>query len=309
MSQMAVTSTLLRGETEFLRKNNSRLLQKQKRIHTLQVRGFHLFFIFILLGGAAFTAYKIGVFILTWEKLKIQAFDLKEKPTYRTAEVEALLEQNRVNILSLSLPQLREKLLTFKEIKEVVISRKLPSTLGIRFILRKPVFQVAIYGKYNIMDTEGVILNTGAGSSKELINIRDVKPGQLAKLIPYLPELGRIKDFLEYVSIQDPYGVILKIKGRDEIFYPGETGFAKKINLYLKLCQNPLLKKYVITSVDLRFEDRFYFEYQPMEAAETGGTGETGAAEAAKEIGETEEGMLTAVTGARKKPEKTEVTK
>ncbi|UCH94053.1 MAG: FtsQ-type POTRA domain-containing protein [Candidatus Aminicenantes bacterium] len=261
MSQLTGAPTILRGETEFLRKHNSKILQKQKRLRTIQVKSLHIFLIFLLLGMAAFAAYKIGVFILTWEKLDIRRFVLINKPTYRTDELEHMLRQYHGNILTLRFSELRQKLLTLKEVKDVSISRQLPSTIEIRFILRKPVFQVAINNKYNIMDSEGVVLYTSNKSSKELINIRDIKKSDLEALTPYLSELSRIRDFLDYVTLKKPYGVTLKLKGRREIFYPGETEFANKINLYLKLSRRPLLKKYSIKSVDLRFSDRFYFEY------------------------------------------------
>lgn len=262
MSAMAGTQTILRGEAEFLRRHNSKILRKQKRIRTIQLKGLHIFFIFLLIGTAAFAAYKIGACVLSWEKLNIKTFVLINKPIFRNNELESMLKLYRGNILTLRFSELRKQLLTFREVKEVSISRKLPSTIEIRFILRKPVFQVAINKKFNIIDSQGVILYTSDKSSSSLINIWNIKKSELEELNPYLPELSRIKDFLDYVSLEKPYGISLKLKGRKEIFYPGKTDFAYKINLYLKLSRHPLLEKYTIKSVDLRFKDRFYFEYQ-----------------------------------------------
>jgi cell division septal protein FtsQ len=259
---MTAAQNALRGEVEFLRRHNSKILRKQKRIRTIQLKGFHIFFIFLLIAAAAFAAYKIAAFVLSWEKLNIKTFVLINKPIFRTNELENMLKQYGGNILSLSLSELREQLLTFREVKEVSISRKLPSTIEIRFILRKPIFQVAINKKYNIIDSQGVILYTSDKSSSDLISIWNIKKSELEELNPYLPELSRIKDFLDYVTLEKPYGVSLKLKGRKEIFYPGKTDFAYKINLYLRLSKHPLLEKYSIKSVDLRFKDRFYFEYQ-----------------------------------------------
>jgi cell division septal protein FtsQ len=262
MSTMTGAQTVLGGEAEFLRRHNSQILRKQKRIRTIQVKGLHIFFIFLLVSTAAFAAYKIGAFVLSWEKLDIKTFVLTNKPVFRSNELESMLKRYRGNILTLRFSELREQLLNFKEVKDVSISRKLPSTIEIRFDLRKPVFQAAINDKYNILDSEGVILYTGDTSSSGLINIWNIEKSELEELNPYLPELSRIKAFLEYVTLEKPYGVSLKLKGRDEIFYPGETDFAYKINLYLKLSRHPLLENYTIKSVDLRFKDRFYFEYQ-----------------------------------------------
>jgi len=262
MSRVTGAQGILNGELEFLRRHNTKILKKQKRIRTIQLKGLHILFIFLLLTTAAFGAYKIGFFLLTWEKLNIKKIVLINKPTFKTIQLKKILLQYQGNILALRFNELREKLLSFSEIKEVSISRHLPSTLEIRFSLRKPVFQVAINNKYNIMDTEGVVLYTSKKSRNDLINIWDIQKSQLEDLTPYLPELSRIRKSLDYVTLTKPYGITIKLKGREEYFYPGDTGFADKINLYLKLSHNPLLKKYNIKSVDLRFKDRFYFEYQ-----------------------------------------------
>jgi cell division septal protein FtsQ len=250
------------GEAEFLRRRNSRLINKQKRIRAIRIKGLHMFLIFSVLIAAAMLAYKISFFMLTWEKLNIKTFVLIDKPTFKTGELEEILRHFNGNILTLRFSDLRKSLLTFNEVKDVSITRQLPSTVEVRFILRKPVFQVAINGKYNIMDTEGVILYTSKTDSNDLISIRGIARGELGELVPYLPELSRLKASIQYVTLKKPYGIVLKMKGKKELFYPGETHFARKINNYLKLRQQPQLSKYNITCVDLRFKDRFYFEYE-----------------------------------------------
>jgi cell division septal protein FtsQ len=263
MSQMARTRPRvgLPGETEFLRKRNNRIINKEKRKRAIRIRGLHIFLIFLCLTAAAFLAYKIGISVLTWEKLNVKSFVLVNKPKYKTAELETVLRRFNGNILSLSFGRLREKLLTFSEVKDVSLSRQLPSTVEIRFLLRKPVFQFAINGKYNIIDEEGVVLYTSEKSRDDLISIRSITTGELGSITQYLPELSRIRKSLEYVTLKKPYGITLKLKGTKEVFYPGETDFAGKLQYYLKLKRKPPLNKYNITCVDLRFKDRFYFEY------------------------------------------------
>ena len=260
MNQIAKTT--LNGETDFLRRHNNKTIHKQKRIRSIQLRGLHIVLVFAMLFIAAFAAYKITLFLLTWEKLNVKTYTLINKPTYHAERLSEILRKFNGNILSLSFTELRKELLTLKEVKAVYLSRQLPSSVEVKFLLRKPVFQVAINGKYNIIDMEGVVLYTSNKSSKELIRIYDVETAQLAKLAPSLQELSRIKDSIDYISLQEPYGVALKLKGKPELFYPGEGQFAYKINIYLKLRKRPLLQKYVIKSVDLRFKDRFYFEYE-----------------------------------------------
>jgi cell division protein FtsQ len=258
----SLAKTAIRTETDFLRKRNNDHIHKQKRIHFIQVKGFHILLVLLLVAGAAFAAYKIGSFLLTWEKLNVKTYVLLNKPTYNAAKAEAVIKRFRGNILTISFSDMREKLLAINEVKDVYLSRKLPSTVEVKFLLRKPVFQVAINGKYNIIDMEGVVVHTSNQSRPEFIQIRDVNTNQLETLAPYLEELSRIRDSVDYISLRKPYGVTLKLKGQKEIFYPGESDYAYKINYYLKLRKRPLLRGYDIKSVDLRFKDRFYFEYQ-----------------------------------------------
>jgi cell division septal protein FtsQ len=252
----------LTGEAEYLRRRNNKIINKEKRLRTIRIKGLHLLLIFSLMAGAAFLAYKIAISVLTWEKLNVKTYVIKNKPAFKAQQVENILREYRGNILTLSLSGLRKRLLTINEVKDVSISRILPSTVEIHFVLRKPVFQVAIKGKYNIMDPEGVILYTSLAANSELITIRDIDRSELGELVPFLPELSRLKASIEYVSLKKPYGILLKLKRQKEIFYPGNGEFARKINYYLKLRQRPVLSKYNITCVDLRFKDRFYFEYE-----------------------------------------------
>jgi len=104
-------------------------------------------------------------------------------------------------------------------------------------------------------------LYTSEKSRDDLISIRSITTGELGNIAQYLPELSRIRKSLEYVTLKKPYGITIKLKGTKEVFYPGETDFAGKLQYYMKLKRKPPLNKYDITCVDLRFKDRFYFEY------------------------------------------------
>ncbi|MDQ1350508.1 MAG: cell division protein FtsQ, partial [Acidobacteriota bacterium] len=168
------------------------------------------------------------------------------------------------NILTLSLDTLRAELAAIPEIKDVSVSRNLPSTLAVQLVLREPVFQVEIpfEGKYSVMDKEGVVLYRRADMRNDLITIKDTPSDKVKKILPYLSPLAEIKDYIEYVGFREPYGLMVKLNQVNEIFYPGEIDFAEKIDYYLKLKNKLNLADNIIKSVDLRFEDRFYLEYE-----------------------------------------------
>ncbi|MCP4157725.1 MAG: FtsQ-type POTRA domain-containing protein [bacterium] len=252
----------LSRETDYMRKYNNKLLSKQKKMKSIKIKGFHIVFILITVSAIAFVIYQTGHFLLTWEKLNVSTFKLSNSPQLRFARVREILGGFSGNILTLDLDELRKKLSGVPAVEDVYLNRNLPSTIDIRFILRKPVFQVEINEKYNIIDREGVILYKSKESRNELITIRNVRFGKQQKIIPYLAQLNVIKDAIEHVTLVEPYGLRLKIKGINETFYPGDTDFAGKIEHYLRIRKKLFLDKNKIRNVDLRFEDRFYLEYE-----------------------------------------------
>jgi cell division septal protein FtsQ len=148
----------------------------------------------------------------------------------------------------------------------VELSRKLPATIEIRFYLRRPAFQAAVEQpggfKYELIDDEGVVLGSRNVRSNDLIVIKDVEPKDRHNILRCLAELNTIKNRIDYVGYNEPYGIMVKLKEVEEIFYPGESDFNDKIRYYRELKCTPLLEKYRIKSVDLRFTGRFYFEYE-----------------------------------------------
>ncbi len=270
MKNVTSTSVGLRGETDFLRRQNNRIVQKQKKLKSIKLKGIHLLFIFVLLSFIAFAIYKTGQFVLTWDKLNVKSFRLSNCPKTILKEVKGVLRRYSGNILTFSLKDLRTQLVDIPEVRDVSINRILPSTIEIKFLLRKPVFQVEMNGngKYNIFDKEGVVLFKNVKKRIGLITVKNIENSQQEqeKIVSYLSQLDSIKNDIDYVSLKEPYGILLKLKGISETFYPGETNFAKKINDYLKVRRKLSLNKNQnnskIRNVDLRFEDRFYLEYE-----------------------------------------------
>ncbi len=261
-----ISSIGLKGESEFFRRHNNSLLSKQKKIKFIKLKGFHLVLILVIFVIAGFAAYQAGEFIMTWEKFKVKSFKLVNSPGLETKELKKILTRYSTNIFSLNIAELKKELLTLREVKDAALSRKLPSTIEIRFFLREPVFQVLKSrkggGKYDLVDKEGVVLCTSAARQKNLVTIKSDRQDDWKKILPCLDELDRLRNVIDYVGVKEPYGIALKLKGLREIFYPGESDFAYKINYYLKLKRLPLLRKYRVRQVDLRFDDRFYLEYE-----------------------------------------------
>lgn len=260
-----ITGAALRSETDYLRRQNNLTIRKQKKIRSIKIKGIHLLFILVVLFFIAFTIYKTCHFILNWDKLSIQNFRVTgcSGPTWIWAN-KLLGHHKGNNILTLNLDALRSELTAIPEIKDASVCRNLPSTLTVQLTLRKPVFQVEVPGerKYDIIDKEGVVLYRHAEKLDGLITIKDTPSFQVEKILSYLPLLEDIKNYIEYIGFREPYGILLKLNQVNEVFYPGEIDFAEKIDYYLKLKKKLTLENNIIKSVDLRFEDRFYLEYE-----------------------------------------------
>ncbi len=265
----SVTSIDLRGDSEFFRRDNNRLLNKQKKIKSIKLKSFHICFILLIFISAGFAAYKAGRFIMTWKHFKVKTFRIINGPSLEVQKMENILARYSMNIFSLSLGDLRQDLLTLREVKEAALSRVLPSSIEIHFYLRQPAFQVVdrvknnntyIY-RYIIVDDEGVVLYDTPDKQDDLLTVTDVNENEWVKILPYLSEIRKIEDTIAYVGLKEPYGIFLKLEGIEEVFYPGENNYANKIKYYLKLKDSPQLKRYKIKYVDLRFENRLYFGF------------------------------------------------
>jgi len=256
-----VSSIRLRSEAEFLRRHNNRDVSRQKRIRTIKVRGIHLLLICLLVTLIGLVIYQGARLLLTWEVLNVKSVRLVNGPRSGMETVKRLLAYVRGNILSLSLERLREELLSLAEVKDVSISRQLPSTVEIRFILRQPVFQVLIEGRYRVVDGEGVVLYSRKLPLEGLITIRGIRWDELQDVVPCFTELSRIRSRLDHVGFRRPYGVFVKLKGIPEMFYPGEDRYVEKIDTFLQLKKRLHLTGQAIRTVDMRFEDRFYLEF------------------------------------------------
>jgi len=259
---MRQASTIgLRGEMDFFRRNNNRHISRQKKIKTIKIKGLHLLLICLLLVLIGITIYMSARFLLSWDQLNVKTVRLVNSPKYGKAKIQKLLTCFQGNILGLSLDHLKKELVGIDEVRDVSISRILPSTVELRFILREPVFQVLLSKRYHIIDVEGVSLYSLSRPRADLMIIRGIKQQELEAIIPYLGELLKIKDSLDYIGYQEPYGVMIKLKGMKEEFYPGDRDYAGKISYFLKVKKLLALSQHRITRVDLRFANRFYLEF------------------------------------------------
>lgn len=250
----------LKFEAEFFRKNNNLTVAREKKIHFIQVRTVHVLLMLTIALLAVLTVYKAANFLLTCDALQVHSFRLRNQPVFAKERIAGILRRFGGNILTLDLEDLHAQLLQVPEIENASIRRILPDTVEIAFRLRRPFYQHYADGMYRLLDADGVDLSVQRQIPDGLIAVRGGSTAVSAVAI-FSRELQPLRDKIEYVAYNEPYGLEVKFRDVPEIFYPGENNFVRKINRYFKIKRRLPLNVAAIRSVDLRIAGRIYFEY------------------------------------------------
>ena len=256
-----IRSNSLKFEAEFFRKSNNLTLTREKKIHSIQMRTVHILLLLFLTLLVGFTVYKTAVFVLECDALQVHSFRLRQQPVFEKERVRGILNHSTGNILALDLGELRAQLLRLPEIKDVAISRILPDIIEIGFTLRQPLFYLEKNGVFQLLDAGGLVLGEQRTMPVGLIPIRGGDVLALTQIAAAAQELLPLHNKIEYVAYHEPYGIELKLLTGPEVFYPGASGFIKKIDRYYRIKPHLVLNSSMIRYVDLRIAGRIYFEY------------------------------------------------
>ena len=251
----------IRGEAEFFRRVNNRTLTRQKRIRTIQVRGLHLALILAVLAMGAMLAWRAANFLFTWERLNVQSFHLVNPPHFDRLRAHRIVKRYRGNILAVDFQELRRELMALKEVRSVSLTRRLPSTVEVAFDLRTPVFQFDREGRFHIIDRDGVVLERSPKPRPGLITVRDLRETDLPRLTPFLAELEKVRDRVEYVGMDSLHRVMIKWRGLSEIVYPPARHLVNRLGDYVAWKRRLGITR-PVRYVDLRFHNRYYFAYR-----------------------------------------------
>lgn len=256
-----ISTASIHGEAELFRRMNSLSLGRSKRIRSIRIRGIHILLILILVSLVGYLTFQLGHFLLTWDRLEVKSFRLVNPPQVEGAALQRILNGYRGNILSLNVGDLHKNLQQMPQVKDVSVFRRLPDVVEIHFSLRKPVLQFQNKAGIWYYDEEGNRLYQARSLRADLMTCRDLAEKEMIRIGQMTKELIPLQQSIEYLSYKKPYGLIIKLKGYDEIFYPGEQDYYQKISRFIKLRSMDVLTPYQIKVVDLRFSDRIYVEH------------------------------------------------
>lgn len=251
----------LRLETDYFRKSNNQSVSRQRRIRSVQLKGIHVLSILLVIAVVLFLAQRGAAFLLTWDKLKVRSFQVENTPVQSRPEMQKILNRFRGNILAIDLNELKRSLLSLKEVREVSLTRMLPDTLKLSFELRQPLFQIEEGRKWNIFDECGVELFEADHREEGLIPVIGTHMEYLGEVFARASEMKPIAGEIDYVAYRMPYGLEVKLKGVNEILYPGEGDLQEKFSLYFRIRSNLEDLESVIYA-DLRLQGRLYLGYR-----------------------------------------------
>lgn len=250
---------------EFLRQRNNRHLKRERKKRVLKMNGFYSALIIALLISIGSAVYAFGVFIFRWEKLNIDSYKLINPPVNHYDQVREILRDFRGNLLAVNLESLRAALQEIRSVRDVAISRNLPDSIHIRFLLRQPAFQGPAGEGFLVLSREGIVLDETDRPVEgpiPLKNIRDWSPDRLEYLYGQLQDL---QDRIEYVDHHPVYGTAVKLKGLDPVIYPGEANLSARIAFFLRIRDQVMEDPRAVIRVDLRIPNRIYLEYGEKE--------------------------------------------
>jgi len=247
-------------ETDYFRKYNNRFVSRERRFRSVQLRSFHLFLILVLIAVLFFCAQRATAFVLTWDRLSIRTVRVTGAPAQERSEMWSIINQFRGNILAVNLEVLKQRLLALRQVKEVSISRDLPSTLDVCFELRRPLVRWHTPTGWRVFDETGVFLYATEDSADAQIPVIQTEIDKAEKIFARASELKKLAGVIDHVAYRLPYGLEVKLKGIGEVFYPGEGDMHGKFREYFRVKSQLLAGEHPIY-VDMRLPDRFYLGY------------------------------------------------
>jgi len=250
----------LRFETDFFRQKNNLSIRRDRKMRSLQTRTLYLLLAVGVLGLAGLVSYRIARYLLTCNRLDVHQFSIRNAPRYSADRVAAVLRETHGNILLLSAPTLRQRLLQIPEIADVSITRLLPDTVALQFELRAPVYSLEENGTCRLFDGEGREISRSQAPTPGLIRVQGVSAADLPKVAVLGKEIARLGSGIESVTYETPYGLTLRRVGHTPLFSPGEDHFLEKMAEYDKIQSRLPWPEASIRRVDLRIAGRIYFE-------------------------------------------------
>jgi cell division septal protein FtsQ len=234
-----------------------------------KVRLWHIILIGASITGLFTAAQQTYLYLIAWDQLTISQIEVVcEKLELKTASEEYLTSKNLGNILLLDIGRLRHALEAHPWVKEVHISKELPSRLKIVITDRIPA-ALLLSDSWYLIDREGVEL-TPINSSEEwplprftdknaFQSEREEKLRLAWRFIEEIPQTELEK--VETIDLSLYNNVVVTFKDFPGRLKLGPGGFSEKMQTFRS--EQSFLEGFgALEYVDLRIPERIYFKPQ-----------------------------------------------
>ncbi len=178
------------------------------------------------------------------------------------------------NILTISLDEWRQRLLTSSWVEDVVVRRVLPNTLDIVVRERTPMGVARIGRDLYLVDQYGTVIDQFGPSYADLdLPVIDglaqppsegapvldgARTALAARLLADVAEHQPIADRLSQIDVRDQRDAVVLLDGDTVMLRLGDRDFAARLQDYLDVATALKDRMSAIDTVDLRFGERMY---------------------------------------------------
>lgn len=257
---------------QFQRGEGKIKIKKVQRKISLKLK--HIFLFFLLLAGLFYSAQKIYLFLISWERLNIKEIQiLCPKESLKKEILQLLSEEKLGNILLADIAHLKRSIDSFNWVKEARVRRVFPSSLRIEIKEREP---RAFLKKQNyyLIDEEGKELekiDAPEGVALPLLidrnNFMTDYQEKIKSAWECLNSFSPLeKDEIEVLDLTDFANVSIQLKENPTRIILGKNEFVSKFELYQR-CKRKWENQFgPLDYVDLRLQDRIFI--RPREIGE-----------------------------------------
>jgi cell division protein FtsQ len=226
------------------------------------------------LGGGAMWLRHIGAATMARDALddaRIAALDWSARQGLRIENIEVVgrtqtaardvmlaIEARRgTPILAIDIAAARAELERLPWVQSATIERRLPASLNIRLIERRPLALWQRHGRFSVLDTEGKeIRNADPGAFRHLLTvIGDDAPGHAATLIATIAAAPELKTRVAYAQRVNQRRWNLVLEDGLEILLPEEDAGGAIARLAAAERRDAILSRHLAV-IDLRLPDR-----------------------------------------------------
>ena len=229
----------------------------------------------VVFGLMAYGGWRATALVLGAPALKVARVTVRGNQRLATGEVLALVSGVRErNILTLSLAEWRERLMSSPWVEDAQLRRVLPATVEVQIQERRPIGIGRMGSGLYLVDARGVIVDEYGPNYADLdmplidglasaptdgtAAIDESRAWLAARLLAALHARPDLASRVSQIDVSDAHDAVVILEGDTAMLRLGDQDFVDRLQEYLDL--GPALRERVaeIDYVDLRFGDRLY---------------------------------------------------